>query len=257
MFADTTWEDYPYRVHRSQLVTPVIRELHLTPDAVTLPYRPGQYVLLSDQGGNVPQRSYSVANAPCPDGRITLLVTRVPDGPTSSWVHDQLRPGDAVTLTGPYGTFMPDPRHTGPVLLLAAGSGLAPARALAEALLDGQHPRPVTLFFSARSTADAIDHARWLDWANTRRGFRYLRTLTRGPRAAAHPHIPDLLPAAVGDLTGWEVFVSGPPGFVTGCAAAAGRLGADPTAVHTEEFFTDPQPWTGPPPTPAQPSIRR
>lgn len=257
MFADTTWDRYPYRVHSSRLVTPVIRELHLTPDTAALSYRPGQYVLLSDHDDTVPQRSYSVANAPHPDGRITLLVTRVPHGPTSSWVHDRLRPGDTVTLTGPYGTFMPGPGQRGPVLLLAAGSGLAPARALAEALLAGEHPRPVTLFFSARTAADTIDHARWLDWADTRHGFRYLHTLTREPRIATHPRIPELLPTAVGDLTGWEVFASGPPGFVTGCAAVAGRLGADPTAVHTEEFFTDPQPWTGQPPRAVEPSTRR
>jgi len=251
------WDDYPYRVHSSRLVTPVIRELHLDPDPATLPYRPGQYVLVGDPDYTVPQRSYSVANAPRPDGRISLLVTRVPDGPTSSWVHDQLRSGEPVILSGPYGTFLPDPLQNGPVLLLAAGSGLAPARALAEALLAETHPRPVTLFFSARTTADAIDHARWSDWANTRPGFRYLHTLTREPHAAAHLRVPELLPAAVGDLTGWEVFASGPPGFVTGCATAAARLGADPTAVHTEEFFTEPQPWTGPAPTPTEPSSRR
>ncbi|MEO8602189.1 MAG: FAD-binding oxidoreductase [bacterium] len=257
MVADMSWADYLYRVHSSGLVTPVIRELSLSPDTTALPYRPGQYVLLRDRDFHVPQRSYSVANAPRPDGRITLLVTRVASGRTSSWVHGQLRPDEQVTLTGPYGTFMPGPHRTGPVLLLAAGSGLAPVRALAEALLDGQPPRPVTLFFSARTTADSIDHARWLDWANTRPGFRYLRTLTRDPHAPARPRIPDILPTAVGDLTGWEVFASGPPGFVTGCAAAACALGAEPAAVHTEEFFTEPQPWSGPAPTPAEPSTRR
>ena len=235
-----SWTDYPYRVLCSRLVTPVIRELQLVPDAEALPYRPGQYVLLGEHQHQVPPRSYSVANAPRPDGRISLLVTRVPHGPTSNWVHERLYAGSPVIVTGPYGTFMPDPARTGPVLLLAAGSGLAPARALAEALLDAPHRRSVTLFFSARSNADTIDHARWLDWANTRKGFRYLLTLTRDTHAPEHPRIPDLLPGALGDLAGWEVFASGPPGFVADCAAAARSLGAERTAVHTEEFFTEP-----------------
>ncbi len=257
MSIDMSWDDYTYRVDSSRVVTPVIRELYLTPDTSTLPYQPGQYVLLSDRDYVVPQRSYSVANAPRPDGGITLLVTRIPDGPTSCWVHDQLRPGESVTLSGPYGTFTPDPDRTGPVLLLAAGSGLAPARALAEALLDTPHPRPVTLFFSARTAADAIDHARWQDWAATRDGFQYLYTLTRKPDAPVHAHIPDLLSTAIGDLTGWEVFAAGPPGFVTGCAKAARALGAEPSAVHTEEFFTEPQPWTGSPPIATVPRTQR
>ena len=32
---------------------------------------------------------------------------------------------------------------------------------------------------------------------------------------------------------------------VVGCAEAAQALGADATDIHTEEFFTDPQPWLG------------
>jgi len=252
-----SWNDYPYRVLSNRSVTPVIRELQLTPDEDVLPYKPGQYVLLNDRRYEVPPRSYSVANAPRPDGRISLLVTRVPDGPTSRWVHEELRADSPVMLAGPYGTFMPDPDRTGPVLLLAAGSGLAPARALAEALLDAPDPRQVTLFFSARSSADTIDHARWLDWENTRSGFRYLLTLTRDPHASEHARIPDLLPGVLGDLTGWEVFASGPPGFVTGCATVAEKLGAERSAVHTEEFFTEPQPWTDHPPELADRSVDR
>ncbi len=257
MSSDMSWDDYPHRVRASRLVTPVIRELWLAPEATVLPYRPGQYVLLSDLDHQVPPRSYSVANAPRVDGQVSLLVTHVPDGPTSRWVHEQVRPGERVMLAGPYGTFVPDPDLSGPVLLLAAGSGLAPARALAEALLGGRPPRPVTLFFSARTIADAIDHSRFLDWANACSGFRYLLTLTRSPHAPDRPRIPDLLPATLGDLTGWEVFASGPPGFVTGCAAAVHALGTDPGAVHTEEFFTEPQPWTGQPPASTEPSVRR
>ena len=239
---------YLYRVQSNRAVTPVIRELQLVPDATAVPYQAGQYVLLSDRSYRMPPRAYSVANAPRPDGRISLLVTRVTNGPTSCWAHDRLRTQSPVLLSGPYGTFMPDPGHAGPVLLLAAGSGLAPARALAEALLDATPPRPVTLFFSARTRADTIDHAQWQDWTKTRGSFRYLLTLTRDPEAPAQPRIPDLLPDALGDLTGWEVFASGPSGFVIACAAVAEKLGAERAAIHTEEFFTEPQPWTNLPP---------
>lgn len=57
MVAAMTWDDYPYRVRSSRLVTPVIRKLYLNPDATALPHRPGQYVLLSDRDFQVPQRT--------------------------------------------------------------------------------------------------------------------------------------------------------------------------------------------------------
>jgi NAD(P)H-flavin reductase len=113
--------------------------------------------------------------------------------------------------------------------------------------------RPVTLFFSGRTADDAIDRARFETWQRHRPGFRYLLTLTREPHADRCRRIPALLPNAFGDLSGWEVFVSGPPGFVVACAAAARALGTVAVDVHTEEFFTDPQPWSTEPDRPLTP----
>lgn len=107
------------------------------------------------------------------------------------------------------------------------------------------------------SDADAIDHACFRDWAANRPRFRYLLALTRAPDAPEHPCTPEHLAATVGELTGWEIFASGPPGFVTGCAAAVRALGTEPAAIHAEEFFTDPQPWVGQPSTMAAAGTRR
>ena len=60
--------------------TPAILELLLRPLDGSLEYVPGQYVLLEDRDDTVAPRSYSIANAPRPDGALSLLVTRVPGG---------------------------------------------------------------------------------------------------------------------------------------------------------------------------------
>lgn len=247
MSGGPSWNEYRYRVVTAPKVTPVIRELWLAPCAGALVHQAGQYVLLGDTAHRLPPRSYSLANAPRADGRVSLLVTRFPEGPTSSWVHGVLKPGDEVALTGPYGSFVLGDDPDCPILLLAGGSGLAPIRALAEALMADNPARRVTLFFSVRTAADTIDHARFQSWARTHSGFRYLLTLTRDSEALRHRRIPELLSETFEDLRGWEVFAAGPTGFVTGCAAAARALGAAAPCVHTEEFFADPQPWTGAP----------
>lgn len=244
MSESNTWSQHPYRVVSCAAVTPVIRELWLAPSAAPLVFRAGQYVLLGDLDWRVPQRSYSVASAPRGDGYLSLLVTRVEGGPTSTWAHG-LQPGDEVLLEGPYGLFTTAPGRRGPLLLLGAGSGLAPLRALAEAVLHEAPDRLVTLFFSCRSAADRIGAAQFERWQAEHPQFRYLDTLTRDPVAPRHGRLPPQLAEAVGDLTGWEVFASGPSGFVVACAEAAQALGADATDIHTEEFFTDPQPWLG------------
>ena len=236
-------EDAGFTVAAKRLVTPVIVELLLRPDGPPLRYRPGQYVLLGDPGAELVVRSYSIANAPRRDGLISLLVTRVPVGQVSAWAHDALRPGDRVLVSGPYGSFTAAPGETGPMLLLAGGSGLAPVRALAEAALRRTTDAQVVLFFSARSERDLIDDERFREWQHRHARFRYLRTLTR----AAGPPPSGRIPAILGDwlpgLSGWRVYVAGAPGFVTACAAAARACGARPGRVLTEEFFTEPQPW--------------
>jgi hypothetical protein len=52
-----------------------------------LRYAPGQYVVLEDREHRIPQRAYSIANAPRPDGLLSLLVTRVHDGQTSTKIE--------------------------------------------------------------------------------------------------------------------------------------------------------------------------
>lgn len=242
-----SWDRHPYRVASGEMVTAVIRELWLEPVESAVHFQPGQYVLLSDTDWRVPQRSFSVANAPRRDGSVSILVTLVDGGATSPWAH-RLGVGDEVLLEGPFGAFVTEADRTSPVLLLGAGSGLAPCRSLAEALLTEEPTRRVTLFFSGRTEADAISRDRFEQWQREHDTFRYLLTCTREEHA---PHqrrpdarIPALLADMVGELRGWEVFTAGPPGFVKACAAAAQALGADPTDIRTEEFFVDPTPWT-------------
>jgi CDP-4-dehydro-6-deoxyglucose reductase len=255
--AGLDWDQYRYRVTGADMVTPVIRALHLRPVDTPLPYRAGQYALLGDTDFRVPQRSYSVANAPRPDGGIMLLVTAVDGGETSTWAH-RLRIGDNVLLEGPFGTFVTEPDRTGPALLLGAGSGLAPVRALAEAMTgapvgapaglsaEAFVRRPVVLWHSARTGADTIERDVFEGWQRVvGPGFRFVLTLTRDPSARHHRRIPASLGEEFAELHGWEVFAAGPSGFVTGCSAAARALGAAARDVHTEEFFVDPRPWTG------------
>ena len=237
MTESSIWEPYAYRVVSAAMVTPVVRELWLTPRRRSLPYLPGQYVLLSDAGYRVPQRSYSLANAPRPDGTLRILVTLVPNGATSTWAHG-LRPGDDVLVEGPFGTFTLADESTGPVLLLGAGSGLAPVKAIAEELRAAAAGRRFTLVFSGRTAVDAIDRAELQAWDRDDPTFDYVLTLTRDPTTTHHAHVPELVPEMFADLSGWQVFTSGPPGFVTRCARVARELGAgaaiprSPLSIH-------------------------
>ncbi len=151
-------------------------ELWLRPLAAELEHLPGQYVLLEDGNLTVMPRSYSVANARHPDGLFSLLVTHVPCGQASTWIHDRLRVGDVVSVSGPCGWFLDDPASTAPSLYLAVGSGLTPIGALLEAALAGGAHAELTLVFSARTDDDVLDRK------------RFAGIDVRHPRSRVRPH---------------------------------------------------------------------
>jgi CDP-4-dehydro-6-deoxyglucose reductase len=234
-------EQAPYRVAAAFPRTPTIVELRLQPVGEPLGYRPGQYVLLEDEEGAIAPRSYSVANPPRPDGEISLLVTRGPGGQASTWIHG-LAPGQAVRVSGPYGTFVDDTSAMAPALFLAAGSGLAPIRALLEAALTSRRREALTLVFSARGEGDVIDHERFARRQRREPRFRFIRTLTRESGPPPRGRIPEILADLIDGLGGDDVFVAGTSGFVTACAAVAEALGAAHAHVHCEVFYDEPRP---------------
>jgi CDP-4-dehydro-6-deoxyglucose reductase len=163
-----------------------------------------------------------------------------------------------VPVSGPYGTFIGDPAIRGPVLAVCGGSGLAPILALTDAALSRGYPDPVTLLFSARTSADVYARGLIDYWAYRYSNFRYLRTITDMPGPEIPPptgFIPDILDDLVEELSGTHVFIAGAPAFVAACRAAALRHGAAPERVHVENYFPQehpealPEPVGGPPPS--------
>jgi CDP-4-dehydro-6-deoxyglucose reductase len=218
--------------------TPRITEFRLRPLGNAVRFWPGQYVMLGDAAAGAPQRSYSIASAPRPEGEIVLHVTRDENGATSRWLHDRVQVGDTLKVSGAYGTFIGDPSVETPVLCMAAGSGLAPILSLTEAALRRGFRQPVRLLFSAPTAEDVYDQGLMAYLQAKNRRFRFMPTLTREQRdGMLHGRIPEILPAQFPDLSGHSVFIAGTPEFVESCRAAAKRLGARDELIHTEGYF--------------------
>ena len=233
-------KDMPFVLTDRIQRTPSILEMHLRPLGSPMRFWPGQYVTVHRPGAARP-RAYSLACAPRHDGEIILQVTRQELGETSPWLHGEVRTGDVVSVSGPYGTFVGDPSVETPVLCLAAGSGLAPILSLTEAALRRGYSAPVTLMFSSRSKDDLYCGGLIDFWRVRYRNFHFLPTLTREQQEGIeHGRIPDILARHFPDLHEFSVFVAGSPAFVESCVNEARRLGAPPERIHTEGFFSVP-----------------
>jgi Na+-transporting NADH:ubiquinone oxidoreductase subunit F len=78
-------------------------------DPPAIDFKAGQYVQLrAPRYGKVREsvaRAYSIASPPERTDAIELIIRQVPDGILTTWVHQFLKEGDDVTLTGPFGDF--------------------------------------------------------------------------------------------------------------------------------------------------------
>jgi len=169
---------------------------------------------------------------------IVLQVTRADGGVTSTWLHEDVAVGSVLPVSGPYGTFIGDPKAETPILCLAAGSGLAPILSLADGALRRGFSPPVTLLFSARTMDDVYAQGQLAYWSHIYRNFKSMITLTREEREGMlHGRIPDILPKLFPDLSEYSVFIAGSVEFSDTCLAAVKRLGARSELLHTEKFI--------------------
>ena len=116
----------------------------------------GQHVdvRLTSEDGYQAQRSYSIASEPA---RATLSITveRLEDGEVSPYLTDALGVGDKLELRGPIGGyFVWEPSLTGPLFLVAGGSGIVPLMAMLRTRATAPAARraaaPATLLYSSR-----------------------------------------------------------------------------------------------------------
>jgi CDP-4-dehydro-6-deoxyglucose reductase, E3 len=241
-------ENMPYVVTEKSMATPDIVKLRLRPLGNSMQFWPGQYVTLGDETKGIPKRCYSIANIFNSEGEVLLYITKVNEGKASVWIHDDIKAGDPIKVSGPYGTFVGDPSLETPVLCLAAGSGLAPIESLASAaLLRGGFRQPATILFSAKTKDDLFDLGMFSYLESKFRNFEFKYTLTREEnKDGLFGRIPDILPELYPDLSKFSVYIAGSPDFVESCKKVVKELGTTNDHIFSEGFFGQKDPETPP-----------
>jgi ferredoxin-NADP reductase/DMSO/TMAO reductase YedYZ heme-binding membrane subunit len=141
----------------------------------------------------------------------------------------RLQPGTAVAIEGPYGAFTADTRHGDRLLLVGAGVGITPIRALLQELPAGAD----VVVILRGSTRDDLVLGDEVAEQIRRRGGR-LHELV-GPREQVALD-PAALRRLVPDLADRDVYVCGPDRFTALIADAARRCGVPASHIHHETF---------------------
>jgi ring-1,2-phenylacetyl-CoA epoxidase subunit PaaE len=124
----------------------------------TFAFRPGQHLTLKAEiSGEELRRNYSLCVAP-QDGEVMVTVKRIAGGAFSNWANDTLKPGMAIEVMAPHGSFTWDfvPGAANHYVGFAGGSGITPVISLLKtALLTEPHSR-FTLFYGNRDSSSII-----------------------------------------------------------------------------------------------------
>ncbi|MEU6312467.1 globin domain-containing protein [Streptomyces sp. NPDC047014] len=206
------------------------------------PYVPGQYTSVCSE--RVPRvwRTYSLGNAPRPDGTVDLHVSRIEGGRLSTALVRETLPGEVLRLGAAAGR-LAFRREDRPASLIAAGTGWAPVRALLEELAEHPPDQDVRLFVVARDGAYLYDRPLIDTYAAS---CRWLAVTYLTPAPGQHRNqATDRLATALSHRGRWadqDVYLSGPPQFMDETAEVLAGLGVRPDRLFHDRV---PLPGTG------------
>jgi CDP-4-dehydro-6-deoxyglucose reductase/ferredoxin-NAD(P)+ reductase (naphthalene dioxygenase ferredoxin-specific) len=235
---------HPSRVLRCQVtactdLTHDIKALTLAVEAG------GPYVFSAGQhaklkfGPGIPERNYSMANRPDEPG-LTFIVRQVPRGQASGYVFGQLRPGAAVTVSGPLGNAYLRDGHRGPILAVAGGSGIAPIKSIVDTALSVDGEREIHVYLGVRDERDVV-LAGWLD-SLAARYPRVSSSIVLSDPSGQTPRLTGLVSDAVAadlrSLAGFKAYVAGPPPLVEALKRKLLEADLPLRDVHADAFYS-------------------
>ena len=198
-------------------------------------------------------RAYSMANHPAEGNRVMLNVriatpppplwNEAPPGLASSYIFN-LKPGDKVTISGPYGEFfIKDTQRE--MVYIGGGAGMAPMRShlfhLFQTLKTG---RQVSFWYGARSMREMFYDEHFKDIEKKFPNFTYNVALSEpmdednwsGHKGFIHQVLHDEYLMKHDDPTEIEFYMCGPPPMINACDSMLDSLGVDKEMIAYDSF---------------------
>lgn len=234
-------QDFQTTVSRIVDLTPTIKAIYLKLDK-HLHFQAGQYVQVQIpgvEGG----RAFSIANTPKQvkeTGEVELNVRILKDGKATTWLHQQLKTGDKLKISGPYGRFLVRQSAQQPMIFMAGGSGLSSPRSMILDLIASGSTQPMTLVYGQRTVEELYYDDEFKALAASHPHFTYVPALSEGSGGnAAQGFVHDVAKAHFkGDFSGHKAYLCGPPAMIEACIAALMQGRLYERDIYTEKFLS-------------------
>ncbi len=204
--------------------------------AKPLDFSPGQYATVQFTPDHI--RPYSMAGL-ASDAELEFQIRKVPDGRVTDYIFSQLEVGSSLRISGPLGTAYLRKKHTGPMLCVGGGTGLAPVLSIIRGALGAGMDNPIHCYFGVRSADDIYDADRLHTLAQEHANLRVHIVVATGPvppgmRAGL---VTDAIEKDLPSLDGWRAYLCGAPAMVEALNILTVRKGIQPGHVHADAFY--------------------
>jgi CDP-4-dehydro-6-deoxyglucose reductase, E3 len=191
-------------------------QLWIEPIDKKLLYQAGQYLKI--RYPNDEFFPFSMANAPTTDHRIELHIRSLANDANTLQFIENVKTTGQITITGPFGQSYFQKNNPLPIILLAAGTGFAPAKAIVEEIIRENAGRKVHLYWGVRELKDFYFASLPEIWKKDYRQFFYTAVISR-PNIPSLSHVKtgqiiDLVTSDYLDLSGHQIFIFGPEQMV-------------------------------------------
>lgn len=199
-------------------VTPLTHDillLHLqTPRSQRLRFLAGQSVTLSVSGATTNFRGdYPIASCPCDDRNLLFHIRHDEnDAFASRLFSDPFKPGDLVSVFGPFGEFVLQKDSSADLLFIACDTGFAPIKSLIENAAAADLPGLLHLVWAATRPDGHYLENQCRAWAEALETFSYATLVAPDPAAAGEAAAGQV--TQIPDFARREVYVAGPAEFV-------------------------------------------
>jgi CDP-4-dehydro-6-deoxyglucose reductase, E3 len=234
---DVEVKSLPCRIDRMERIADDVMAVFLRLPAVEpLHFRAGQYVDVMLSEGR--RRSFSIASAPTDGPLLELHVRRASSSGFTGQLFDSMHAGTLLRIEGPLGQFWFRNESPRPALMIGGGTGYAPLRAMLRQLLASGDRRPLTLYWGGRNSGDLYEDV-WLTNVATVRPLFVYRPVLSAPDgdsfgAVRTGLVHQSVLADFPDLSGYDVYASGPPAMIE-----AIRTGFAAHGLPREQLFFD------------------
>ena len=235
---------YECRVEAIEDLTYDIKGVRFSlPAGVDIDFKAGQYMQITAPAyGNLKRstyRAYSIASSPAEKDYIEFCIRRVPKGIVTTYVHDHMKVGDTVTLSGPYGDFYMR-ESSKEIIFIAGGSGLSPVQSMVYDLINrGVTNRKANFFFGACTYDDLfyIDRFRTLEHENS--WFHYIPALSNEEVTGDDCEtglITEVVDRYYTDVSNCQAYLCGSPGMINACHKVLEDKGMNKDEIFYDKF---------------------